>query len=326
MAGERSSNVTRLVRRGVARAEPARAAVAGPPAKEGAPPTYERLTNAITGRHPAMSRRFQQIARYLVQSPNEVALQSIKTIAANAGVHPSSLVRFAQSLGYGGFSAMQRVFQERLVTAAPGFAERVAKLESELGQHSGTTNSSFLRDLAVRDVAALEHLIHSVSEERLTLAVDLLERARRIYVAGQLRSAAVANFVRYGLTMLRRETILLDAPGGLATEQAKIMGPDSVLIAISFRYYASEVVGIVEQARRAGVGVIAISDSQLSPLAKDATVFFEVPEDEYTFSRSLAAPMCLAQTLIIALANRIQPENAGRPVIPIVTKPADERN
>ncbi len=247
--------------------------------------------------------------------------KSIKTIADNASVHPSSLVRFAQSLGYSGFSAMQRVFQDRLVTAAPGFAERVAMLESELGKHSGTANMAFLRDLVIRDIAGLQHLIHSVTEERLAQAVDLLHRARQIYVIGQLRSLPVANFLRYGLTMLRRDVIPLDAAGGLATEQAKMMRPDCVLVAISFRYYANEVVRIVEDAGKANVPVVAISDSQLSPLAKHASVFFDVPEEEYAFSRSLAAPMCLAQTLVIGLANRLQPENLGHPVIPIITRP-----
>ncbi len=322
MASERSANVTRLVRRNAPRQDPPRPRPSG---AESAPPTYERLTNTITERHSSMSRRFQQIARYLVQSPNEVALQSIKIIAENAGVHPSSLVRFAQSLGYGGFTAMQRVFQDRLVTAAPGFAERVAMLENELGRHSGTANMAFLRDLVIRDIAALQYLIQSVTEERLTRAVELLDGARQIYVLGQLRSHPVASFLRYGLTMLKREVILLDAAGGLATEQAKIMRPDCVLVAISFRYYASEVVNIVEGAGKAGVPVIGISDNQLSPVAKHATVFFDVPEDEYAFSRSLAAPMCLAQTLIIGLANHMQPENRGKPVIPIVTRPHRER-
>ncbi len=322
MAGERSSNVTRLVRRPGAKPASLKTLPAKSSApKDNGPPTYERLTNTITERHPSMSRRFQQIARYLVQSPNEVALESIKTIAENASVHPSSLVRFAQSLGYGGFTAMQKVFQDRLVTAAPGFAERVAMLENELGRHSGTANMAFLRDLVIRDIAALQHLIHSVSEDRLARAVEMLDRARQIYVLGQLRSHPVASFMRYGLTMLGREVILLDAAGGLASEQAKIMGPDCVLVAISFRYYAGEVVGIVERAGKAGVPVIGISDSQLSPLAKHATVFFDVPEDDYAFSRSLAAPMCLAQTLIIGLANRMQPENRGHPVIPVATQP-----
>lgn len=95
--------------------------------------------------------------------------------------------------------------------------------------------------------------------------------------------------------------------------------PKDLLLAVSFRFYANEVVNIVEEVAARRVPIVAISDSTLSPLAKNATVLFPVPEHEYTFSRSLAAPMCLAQALTVALAARLQ--NAGKPRIPIVTQP-----
>ena len=89
-------------------------------------------------------------------------------------------------------------------------------------------------------------------------------------------------------------------------------------LAVSFRFYANEVVNVVEEAAARGIPIVAISDSTLSPLAKSARVLFAVPEHEYTFSRSLAAPMCLAQALTVALAARIQ-NNVVDPRIPTVT-------
>src|SRR3981189_2749217 len=95
------------------------------------PRNYEGIVNLITGEYPNLSTGFQQIARFLTQNPNVVALESINAVAAKGGTHPSSLVRFAQSLGYSGFKQLQSVFQTRLTTAAPGFRERVSALESE---------------------------------------------------------------------------------------------------------------------------------------------------------------------------------------------------
>jgi DNA-binding MurR/RpiR family transcriptional regulator len=115
---------------------------------------------------------------------------------------------------------------------------------------------------------------------------------------------------------------LLDASGGLATHMARVITPDDVLVAISFRYYAQEVVNIAEQAHERGVPIVAISDSTLSPLAKTASVLFPIPEDNYSFSRSLAAPMCLAQALLIALAAVLQPTHDKKaPRIPVATEP-----
>ena len=75
---------------------------------------------------------------------------------------------------------------------------------------------------------------------------------------------------------------------------------------------------IAEEAEQSGVPIIAISDTTLSPLMKSARILFAVPEHEYTFSRSLAAPMCLAQALMVAVAARLQ-HNSVDPRIPTVT-------
>ena len=114
--------------------------------------------------------------------------------------------------------------------------------------------------------------------------------AEVIYLPGQLRHV---------LTMPGKRCVLLDAGRGLATHMARSIGKGDVLMEVSFRFYANEVVNIV-----------AITDSTLSPLAKWARVLFAVSEHDYSFSRSLAAPMCLAQALVAAVAARSAPDAA----------------
>ena len=283
------------------------------------PSDYESFVAVIQADYGGLSRSFQTVGRYLTQNPNDVAVQSINDIAARCNVHASSLVRFAQHLGYTGFKELKDIFHRRLATAAPGFEARVGALKDDLRLHERGSPKGFLGDLVARDIATLQDLFKDVEDADLSRAVDLLERAETIYIAGQLRSAPIAAFICYTLTMLRRRVVLLDANGGLATEMARVMRPGDVLFAISFRYYAKEVVAITEGAYAAGVPVIAISDSGLSPLAKCAAVLFSVPESEYAFSRSLAAPMCLAQALVVALASRLQQD--AEPYIPTVTTP-----
>ncbi len=225
----------------------------------------------------------------------------------------------AQALGYDGFKTLQGLFQKRLSTAAPGFEARVKALESELGARKDRSEGGFLRDLIVRDIASLQNLLAEVSDADHKKAVTLLEKAEVIYLLGQLRSSPVADLLRYILTMLGKRCVLLDPSGGLATHMARGIRRTDLLFAISFRFYATEVVNIVDEAASRKVPIIAISDSTLSPLAKAASVLFSVPEHEYTFSRSLAAPMCLAQALTVALAARLQ-KNSVNPRIPTVTE------
>lgn len=282
------------------------------------PADYEELIRLIHERHEDMSKSYQKIAVYLTQNPNDVAVLSINSIAERCGVHASSFVRFAQALGYEGFKDLQSLFQKRLSTAAPGFEARIKALESELGSRTDRSERGFLRDLVVRDIASLQDLLSEIPSRDLIKAVSLLEKADSIYLIGQLRSAPVVELLRYVLTMLGKRCVLLNSGGGLATHMARAVRKTDLLFAVSFRFYATEVVNIVEETARRGVPVVAISDSTLSPLAKTASVLFAVPEHEYTFSRSLAAPMCLAQALTVALAARLQ-NNTVDPRIPTVT-------
>ena len=90
-----------------------------------------------------------------------------------------------------------------------------------------------------------------IAPDDLARAADLLEKADAVYLLGQLRSAPVVELLRYVLTMLGKRCVLLDPSGGLATHMARTMRAGDVLVAVSFRFYATEVVNVVEEAARA---------------------------------------------------------------------------
>ena len=112
---------------------------------------YEALIRLIHERHDRMSKTYRAIAVYLTQNPNDVAIRSVNAIGERCGIHASSFVRFAQSLGYKGFKELQLLLQKRLATAAPGFGARVNALESELHNRKDRSEFGFLRDLVVKD-------------------------------------------------------------------------------------------------------------------------------------------------------------------------------
>lgn len=282
------------------------------------PRDYEELIRLIHDRHDQMSKTYQRISVFLTQNPNDVAVQSVNAIAERCGIHASSFVRFAQALGYRGFKELQALFQQRLATAAPGFEARVKALENELHTSRDRSESAFLSDLVVRDIASLQELLKDIRQDDLARAATLLHEADTIYLIGQMRSLPVVELMRYQLTMIGKRCILLDSAGGLSTYIARTITRRDVLLAVSFRFYAKEVVNVAEELGTKNIDIVAISDSTLSPLAKSARVLFPVPEHDYTFSRSLAAPMCLAQALVVAVAARVQ-HNDKAPRIPTVT-------
>ena len=137
------------------------------------PETYEELIKLIHDRYDDMSKSYQKIALFLTQNPNDVAVLSVNSIGQKCGIHASSFVRYAQSLGYRGFKELQAVFLRRLSTAAPGFDARVRALEAELGG-AKEGDLGFLADLVARDVASLQDLLANMNAADIAAAADLM--------------------------------------------------------------------------------------------------------------------------------------------------------
>ncbi len=283
-----------------------------------APLTFDDLKTEIARRQVELPARLRQIAEFAVMHPNDMALGTVASIAGRARVQPSSIVRFANAFGYDGFSALQQVFRSRLVEGAgPSYRERIAAMRDERADAlaNGRAPSSGPADVLTRfvadGVAALEHLHESIRETDLKRAIRLLARAERIYVLAQGRSFPVAFYLYYAICRLDLRADLVDGVGGTARLQAGTATKRDALLAISFKDYSPEVVTLADEMRQRGLAVVTITDGPLSPLAASAAVAFEVAEDETHAFRSLVAPLCLAQSLVVALGHHIASNGAG---------------
>ena len=267
--------------------------------------SYEELKGSLSRAYPGLSPQLQRIATFVLEHPQDMALDTVAKLARGAGVQPSALVRFAQALGYDGFSELQRVFRGRLVERsnnAPGlhnYRQRIAALRAEQG------SKGVLARFVADGIASLEHLHEHVSPADLGAAVRILAGAKTIYTLGQRRSFTVAYYLAYGLTQLDLNAQLLDSPGGMLRDRAELIGPKDALICMSFKNYTQEVVEVAQACHARGVPVIAITDNALSPLARNARVCFQIEEKTSKPFRMLVAPMCLAQALVVALGEQI---------------------
>jgi DNA-binding MurR/RpiR family transcriptional regulator len=95
--------------------------------------TYDELRGVIADRYAALPRQLQRVARIALERPHDLALKTVASLATEAGVQPSTLVRFANALGFGGFSAMQQLFRSHLVERSASYRERIARMRAEPG-------------------------------------------------------------------------------------------------------------------------------------------------------------------------------------------------
>ena len=268
-----------------------------------APATAEQLRAEIVRRYETLSKRLKQIARYILDEPNDIALETLAVIAARCGVQPSAIVRFAKSFGFEGASQMQRLFRDGLLSnnAALGYSERVRQL-GETADNNGADPAELLAEFVEGNTLALQNLMQTVSGADMKAAVDAIAAANTVHVVGFRRSFPVASYIAYSLLQAGKRAIFIDGVGGLGRQQVQAMGEQDLLIAISYQPYSEETVAIVEAVRGRGHQVLAISDSLVSPVAKPAQHVLQVRESEVRKFRSLSASMCLAQALVINFA------------------------
>lgn len=272
------------------------------PKKTAPPGEYEDLKIEIAGRYESLSKRLRDIARFALDNPSIIALETIANIARTAKVQPSALIRFAQALGYSGFSEMQRVFQSYVAEQSASYKERIRAEMSREDIPESDQPASLLYQFCEANIVALKHLEDGIEKNDLEKAVGLIRNAEHVYVMAQRRSFPVANYLQYILSHVDCRTHVLDGRGGLLKEQAQCMTPRDLLIAISFYPYAEETVDIVNSARDQGVPCIGISDSDLSPVCSAATTHFRIHDAEVHQFRSLSATMVVAQVLATSLA------------------------
>jgi DNA-binding MurR/RpiR family transcriptional regulator len=266
------------------------------------PKTLADLQARITSEHTQLSRRLQQVSHYVMENPNSVAFDTLAVIAKSAGVHPSTLVRFANAFGFSGFSELQMLYKERLMETSPDYNQRIRKMLEKEGDADQASPEQLLGEFARANMLALEGLLHDIDPQRLQRAVEVLAEAETIYITGMRRSFPVATYLNYTLRHIKCRCALLDGNAGMLPEQAQFMGESDTLIVVTFKPYAQESRDLVAQAKSLGTKVVLITDSELSPPAPAADVLFIVKDAEVRAFRSLGATLCLAQTLCISLA------------------------
>jgi DNA-binding MurR/RpiR family transcriptional regulator len=273
------------------------------------PANADELRAAILARYDTLSKRLQQVARYVLDHPEETALQTLTEVAARSDSQPSAIVRFAKALGFSGAGPMQKLLRDSFLAqnSALGYGERVHQFTATVSQSVSDHGVGVLIDeFTEGDINALRNVRDVIGHDGLARAVSMLEQAHIVHVAGMRRAFPVAAYFAYAIPRAGKPTILLDGVGGLSQQQFRAIGKGDVLIATSYHAYAPETVSAVETAIAAGASVLAISDSQLSPIAKLATQTLLVRESEVRGFRSLAASLCVAQALVVGLAYRLE--------------------
>jgi DNA-binding MurR/RpiR family transcriptional regulator len=273
------------------------------------PKDFESLRNAILERKGSLPKRLTQVAAYALDNPDEIAFRTAASIAGDANVQPSTLVRFAQQFGFEGFSSLQQIFRARLKERTSSYEERLRLIEQNSPQMPEST--ALLNGFVNAGHRSLDALVKAVDPEALERAVDILAGAQTIFLIAKRRSYPITSYMAYAFGKLRVRCMAVGTAAGIDDEVLALAGPRDAGFVASFSPYAMESVGQARAMSERGVPVVSLTDSAFSPLAECSKIWFEVVEADHAGFRSLSASMAFAMALTVSVAEKRR-RDAGR--------------
>lgn len=268
----------------------------------------EELRAQLVTLAPALGKAQRQAARAMLEDLEAIAYLPAADLAERAGVHTATVVRLAQRLGFEGYPHLQRSLRSTL-SKYPHFLRGLAS-DSETG------NGPAMFDAVLAQARRnLEHLARSASPANLVDAAETLAHARRVLVLGLGVARPVAAHLGSSLRLLG---IAADQPVDPVStvQQLGLLATEDVMVAIDFHRYYRATVDAAAAAASAGAKVIALTDSEVSPLAAPARLTLIIPSESPTPRTSLAPALTLVEALIAitARADRARAEDAMRRV------------
>jgi DNA-binding MurR/RpiR family transcriptional regulator len=256
------------------------------------PETYEELRAVLSSGTIHLPKRLQQVAVYFWQHPNEVALGTITSISGEVGVRPSTLVRFAQALGFSGFSEFQLLFKAHIISGLSA------------SNDDGPQNDHIVGSFVDAAQQSLTRLGKDIDEAKFAAIIDGLAAANIIYLVGSKRAYPVVTYLSVALSQQGVRNILVGNTGSLGFDELGCIEKNDAVLAINFSPYNSITPELVRAAQQHGTPAYAITDSAFSPLVELASHYLEVVEAEYSGFRTLSATMTLVTALAVALGRK----------------------
>ncbi len=256
------------------------------------------ISELIRERMHTFSKGQRRIAEAILNDYDKTAYMTAAKLGETANVSESTVVRFANELGFSGYPEFQHAVQE-LVRTRLTPNQRIEVSSARIG------GGDLLNKVMTAEIDRIRTTMERLDRDAFNSAVDTIVAAKRIYIIGVRSSSTLANFLHFNLSMICDNVRLIQPTSSSEMfEQILDIAEGDVMIAISFPRYSTKIAKAVKYAKASGAALIAITDSRLSPIAEGADHFLAAQTDMVSFVDSLIAPLSLINALLAAVAGK----------------------
>lgn len=255
------------------------------------------LMRLIQIRFSKLSKGQKLIADYILNNYDKAAFMTAAKLGTSVGVSESTVVRFANELGFSGYPKLQKALQELIKNKLT----TVQRLELS---NDYISDSDALKGVLKSDMENIRSTLEKINPEIFEQVIDEIFKAKKIYIIGLRSSTAVAEFLGFYLNIILQNVRTVSYGISDIFEQIINVKEGDLVIGIGFPRYASKTIDALDFAKSRGATVVAITDSIISPLSIKADLSLIAESNMASFVDSLVAPLSLVNALIIAVGMR----------------------
>jgi DNA-binding MurR/RpiR family transcriptional regulator len=255
------------------------------------------LMKLIQLKFPRLSKGQKLIAEYILKHYDKAAFMTAAKLGTTVNVSESTVVRFANELGFSGYPKLQKSLQEMIKTKLTS-VQRIELSSDYISEENA------LKSVLKADMENIRATLEKINNKTFEEVVNAIFRAKRIYIVGFRSSQALADFLAFYLGLVLDNVKQISAGVSDVFEQLLRVGEEDVVIGIGFPRYSSRTVEALNFAKSKNAEVVAITDSLLSPLAASADYTLIAQSNMASFVDSLVAPLSLINALIVAVGLR----------------------
>ncbi|MBU3110813.1 MurR/RpiR family transcriptional regulator [Clostridium lacusfryxellense] len=255
------------------------------------------LMRAIQVKFPRLSKGQKLIAEYILKHYDKAAFMTAAKLGISVGVSESTVVRFANELGFSGYPKLQKSLQE-LIKNKLTTVQRI-ELSNDF-----ITQENALKGVLKADMENIRATLDKINHKTFEDIVNSLFKAKKIYIIGLRSSSALAEFLAFYLNLILDNVKVVAYGVSDIFEQMLNVSEEDVVIGIGFPRYTTRTIEALAFAKSRNANVVAITDSLLSPIAAKADYTLIAQSNMASFVDSLVAPLSVINALIIAVGLR----------------------
>ena len=260
----------------------------------------QTILDRLIARIDGMSPQLRLAAKYIVDNESAFGMDPIRISAGKAGVSANTFVRLADRLGFGGFDDLREPFRVSLLERYDGSA-------GEAWLESLSRKGAFAADHAKsirNEIDIVKQSLRLLTPDKAEAAATLLIEAHNAYVTATRSSYALAYYFHYVARMSLPHVHLIPRHMGSPVDEMVSVEAGDVLMAITFPPYSADTIDALRLARRNGMKVILLSDSELIAPAIEADLFLKVSVQSHHSFSCYAGAMAVLDSLLHHIVNK----------------------